>query len=44
MVQSKPMVVMFDLNVEFEWTMTNMSPTEHVPKRGLFCAFNLVLF
>jgi hypothetical protein len=44
MVQSKPMVVMLYLNVGFEWTMTNMSPTEHVPKHALFCAFSLVLF
>jgi hypothetical protein len=40
MVQSKTMVVMLNLNAEFEWTTTNMSLALHVPKHGLFCAFS----
>jgi hypothetical protein len=44
MVQSKPMIVMLDLNAEFECTTINMSPIGHVPKHGLFCTFNLVSF
>jgi hypothetical protein len=36
MVQSKPMVVILDLSANFEWTITNMSPIEHVPKCELF--------
>jgi hypothetical protein len=44
MVQSKPMVVMLDLIVEFEWRTINMSPIGHVPKHGLFCTFNFISF
>jgi hypothetical protein len=39
----KSKVVMLNLNVEFEWTTTSMSPTWHIPKLRLFCAFSLVL-
>jgi hypothetical protein len=35
----KWMVAMLDLNVEFEWTNTSMSPTWHVPKCALFCVY-----
>jgi len=35
---------MLELNVEFEWTVIIMAPTQHVPKHGLFCAFYFILF
>jgi hypothetical protein len=40
----KSKVVILDLNAKFEWTTTSMSPTQHVPKLRLFCAFSLGLF
>jgi hypothetical protein len=34
------MVVMLAINVDFNWTTTNMYPIRLIPKHGLFCAFN----
>ncbi len=43
MVQSKPMIVMLDLNGEYNQT-PQMSLNTHVPKHVLCCAFNFYFY
>ncbi len=31
-------------NKKHEWITTSMSPTLHVPKLSVFCAFNLLVY
>jgi hypothetical protein len=32
------------LHAKNEWTITSMSQTRHVPKLGVFCAFNFLVY